>query len=101
MRSTASGTTPWPQPDRSICESYCLTDSYLRRFYFDTLVHDSRALAFLHEMVGAERLLFGTDYPYDMGESDPLGMLERAGLGSRAELLGDTAAGLLGQTNPA
>jgi aminocarboxymuconate-semialdehyde decarboxylase len=48
-------------------------------------------------MVGAERLLFGTDYPYDMGESDPLGMLERAGLGSRAELLGDTAAELLGQ----
>jgi len=70
-------------------------ETYLRRFYFDTLVHDPRALAFLHEMVGAERLLFGTDYPYDMGESDPLGMLERAGLGSRAELLGDTAAALL------
>ena len=73
-------------------------ETYLRRFYFDTLVHDPRALAFLHEMVGAEHLLFGTDYPYDMGESDPLGMLERAGLGSRAELLGDTAAALLGQS---
>ena len=71
-------------------------ETYLRRFYFDTLVHDPRALAFLHEMVGADRLLFGTDYPYDMGESDPLGMLERAGLGSRAELLSTTAMRLLG-----
>ena len=40
--------------------------------------------------------LLGTDYPYDMGESDPLGLLERAGLGASDAVCGGNAARLLG-----
>ncbi|HJY76837.1 MAG TPA: amidohydrolase family protein [Burkholderiales bacterium] len=43
----------------------------LRRFYFDTLTHDAQALRYLVELVGAERLVLGTDAPFDMGDENP------------------------------
>jgi aminocarboxymuconate-semialdehyde decarboxylase len=48
----------------------------LRRFYFDALTHDDKALAFLIEQVGADRVALGTDAPFDMGEDHPLARLE-------------------------
>jgi aminocarboxymuconate-semialdehyde decarboxylase len=69
---------------------------YFRRFYFDTIVHDNRALRLLHELVGSERLMIGTDFPYDhTGETDPIGQLERAGLAGDEKILGQNAAELL------
>lgn len=41
--------------------------SYLGRFYYDTLTHASRPLAFLISLVGAGRVVYGTDFPFDMG----------------------------------
>lgn len=70
---------------------------YFRCFYFDTVVHDPIALGFLRELVGSERLLLGSDYPYDnTGEPDPLGFLKAAGLGDNKNILGRNAAKLLG-----
>lgn len=40
--------------------------SYLRRFYFDTITHASTPLKFLVELVGADRVVIGTDIPFDM-----------------------------------
>lgn len=40
--------------------------AYLRRFHFDTLTHDADATRFLVEQVGADRVMFGTDHPFDM-----------------------------------
>lgn len=70
-------------------------EEYFRRFYFDTILHDPRTLAMLHEMVGEEHLMLGTDYPYDMGEEDPLGFLAQAGLRNSARICGGNAADLL------
>jgi aminocarboxymuconate-semialdehyde decarboxylase len=39
---------------------------YLNRFYYDCIVYTEEALRFLIDSVGAERVLFGTDWPYDM-----------------------------------
>lgn len=73
---------------------------YFRRLYFDTLVHDPRALRFLHELAGPDRLMVGTDYPYDnTGDKDPLGALDRAGLSGCQSILGGNAAKLLGLTS--
>jgi aminocarboxymuconate-semialdehyde decarboxylase len=70
---------------------------YFRRFYFDTIVHDTIALRFLHDLVGPERLMLGSDYPYDnTGEPDPVGFLRQTGLGENQRILGRTAAELLG-----
>ncbi|MBX6764805.1 MAG: amidohydrolase [Rubrobacteraceae bacterium] len=46
--------------------------SYLRRLYFDSLVYEPEALAHLVSRVGAERVLLGSDFPFDMGSEDPV-----------------------------
>jgi aminocarboxymuconate-semialdehyde decarboxylase len=46
-------------------------EKYVRMLYYDTLVHDARALRFLSDVVGPDRLMLGTDYPYEMGEDEP------------------------------
>src|SRR5690606_18422627 len=48
---------------------------YLSRFYFDTMVFEPDQLGFLISKYGADHILLGTDYPYDMGETDPLGLI--------------------------
>jgi aminocarboxymuconate-semialdehyde decarboxylase len=49
----------------------------LRRFYFDTITHDPQALRYLVELVGAERIVLGTDSPFDMGDETPRATLSR------------------------
>jgi aminocarboxymuconate-semialdehyde decarboxylase len=49
--------------------------SYLERFYFDTITFDPDMLGHLIQRFGADHVLLGTDYPYDMGEVDPLGLI--------------------------
>jgi aminocarboxymuconate-semialdehyde decarboxylase len=50
---------------------------YLRRFFFDTMVFDPEQLRYLIERYGADHVLLGTDYPYDMGDDDPLELVGR------------------------
>jgi aminocarboxymuconate-semialdehyde decarboxylase len=40
---------------------------YLRRFHFDTLTHSTAAVRFLIDQVGSDRVVLGTDMPFDMG----------------------------------
>ncbi|WP_405777083.1 amidohydrolase family protein [Streptomyces sp. NBC_01538] len=54
--------------------------SYLKQLYFDSLVHDPRVLRTLIDACGADRVLLGSDFPFDMGTEDPLGALRAAGL---------------------
>lgn len=49
--------------------------SYLEKFYFDTITFDPRMLKNLIDRYGADHVLLGTDYPYDMGMEDPLGLI--------------------------
>jgi aminocarboxymuconate-semialdehyde decarboxylase len=45
---------------------------YMENLYVDTVVHHPKALRFLIDMMGADHVLVGTDYPFEMGESDPV-----------------------------
>jgi aminocarboxymuconate-semialdehyde decarboxylase len=54
--------------------------SYLRQLYFDSLVHDPYVLRELIRVAGADRVLLGSDFPFDMGTEDPLGALRAADL---------------------
>ncbi len=49
--------------------------SYLEKFYFDTITFDPEMLRNLIDRYGADHVLLGTDYPYDMGEDDPRGLV--------------------------
>jgi aminocarboxymuconate-semialdehyde decarboxylase len=77
--------------------------TYLRRLYFDSLVYTHAQLEFLVAQYGADHILVGTDYPADMGETDPVGFIEAApGLNdaARRAILGENAARLLGLEVP-
>jgi len=55
-------------------------DAAARRFYYDDLVFDPKAIRFLVEIYGASQVLLGTDYPFAMGDNEPLETLAKAGL---------------------
>ncbi|WP_181361742.1 amidohydrolase family protein [Streptomyces sp. MA5143a] len=57
-----------------------LPSSYLKRLYFDSLVHDPQVLRALIGTVGPDRVLLGSDFPFDMGTEDPVGALRAARL---------------------
>jgi len=72
---------------------------YLKKLYFDTVVFSERELKHLIEIWGADHILLGTDYPFDMAEPDPVGLFERLDGISDAELAqvaGGNAERLLG-----
>lgn len=72
---------------------------YLKQLFVDTVVYTSESVSQLVAMVGVEHVLLGTDYPFDMGEDDPVGLIERVpGLSDadRALITGGNAARLLG-----
>ena len=60
-------------------------DALVRRFLFDTVTHDPRLLRSLVEAVGSDRVLLGSDYPFDMADPDPVATVRAAGLGREAE----------------
>lgn len=71
---------------------------YVKKLYFDTIVFTEHQLRYLIETWGAERIVMGTDYPYDMAETDPVGHVNSVkGLNEadKARVLGGNAADLL------
>ncbi len=72
--------------------------SYLKKLYFDTVVFSPDQLAYLVQQFGSDHIFLGTDYPFDMAEDDPVGLLARTpGLSEadRKAIAGDTAQRLL------
>jgi aminocarboxymuconate-semialdehyde decarboxylase len=72
--------------------------SYLEKFYFDTITFDPEMLSRLIQRFGADHVVLGTDYPYDMGEEDPLGLVAQVKRLPKAErdlVVGGNAARLL------
>lgn len=58
---------------------------YLKQFYFDTITHDTVVLKSLVDLVGADRVLLGSDYPFDMGNENPVELVRAANLGPQNE----------------
>ena len=87
-RSDAHGDLPQPPT------------SYLRRnVYFDTVVFTPHQLEALVKTYGADRIVLGTDYPFDMLEHDPIGHINSVASfdeATRAKLAGGNAVKLLG-----
>jgi aminocarboxymuconate-semialdehyde decarboxylase len=71
-RSDAHGSLPHPPT------------TYLKRVYFDTVVFTPHQLQELVRLYGAEHILMGTDYPFDMADYDPVGHVCGAGLDAAA-----------------
>ena len=74
-------------------------NSALGRFLYDTVVHDVDVLRALVDFAGAEKVLCGSDYPFDMGVERPAEIIRALGLPpeDEAALLGGNALRLLGR----
>jgi aminocarboxymuconate-semialdehyde decarboxylase len=73
---------------------------FLRSFYYDTLTHDDAALDYLRATVGPDRLVYGSDYPFEMlDESGTKRVWDMKGISEaeREAILGLTGRALLGE----
>ena len=75
-----------------------LPSEYLHSFHFDIMVFDPDLVGHLVDRFGADRVLLGTDYPFDMGLTDPLALLAETRLDQRQRrmIAGDNAISLFG-----
>lgn len=72
----------------------------LRRFHYDSMVFDPRALRYLIDVAGSDRVALGSDSPFDMGEDDPLARIDAVPAltpRQREDVCGRTALRLLGE----
>jgi aminocarboxymuconate-semialdehyde decarboxylase len=71
--------------------------AYLKKLYFDSIVHSAAALQYLIQVVGADRVVIGTDYPMGMGDFEPIHKINLLSLTEeeRSQILGANAAGAL------
>jgi aminocarboxymuconate-semialdehyde decarboxylase len=85
-RSDAHGELPHPPT------------SYLKRIHFDSVVFTPHQLVELVRLYGADHIIMGTDYPFDMADYDPIGHVASAGLDEAtiAAVAGGNAKRLLG-----
>jgi aminocarboxymuconate-semialdehyde decarboxylase len=72
---------------------------YLKKMYFDTIVHSVLALQYLVQVVGAERVVIGSDYPMGMGDFEPVKKVLDLDVSprEREQILGGNATAALGQ----
>jgi predicted TIM-barrel fold metal-dependent hydrolase len=72
--------------------------SYLRGIWYDALVYTPQALRHLVEVVGSDKVVLGTDYPFDMGVTDPVERAAAAALPAAdlTAILSGNAAALFG-----
>lgn len=66
------------RPELGICAR--VPTDYLSRFLYDTIVFDAASLRFLVERVGAERVVYGSDEPFDMSGGSIAAQLDQVGL---------------------
>lgn len=65
---------------------------YMRRIYFDSVVYDQNTLAFLVAQAGADRVLYGSDYPFLIGDmAGVLNRVDQLPLDQRAAIRGGNA----------
>jgi aminocarboxymuconate-semialdehyde decarboxylase len=68
----------FPKAKESLAESPA---TIARRFYYDELVFEPKAIRFLVETFGQSQICVGTDYPFALGDWKPLQTLAQTGLG--------------------
>jgi aminocarboxymuconate-semialdehyde decarboxylase len=86
------------RPDLCAVSNAVSPREYLRRIYVDSLVHEPRMLRYLIDLMGADRIALGTDYPFPLGEPRPGELIDSCEFGEAtcARLLHGTALEWLG-----
>jgi aminocarboxymuconate-semialdehyde decarboxylase len=80
--------------NRVIHPEYADPAEGFRRLYFDTVLFEPRALRFLCDVAGADKVMLGSDFPFGIGDPDPCGVDDETPLtaAERRAILGENAA---------
>jgi aminocarboxymuconate-semialdehyde decarboxylase len=98
LLSHAGGALPYAlgrlKRNKAIHPEYADPDENFRKLYFDTVLFEPLALRFLVDLVGADRVMLGSDYPFGIGDLEPCGVVDRTQLtvAEREAILGGNAA---------
>jgi aminocarboxymuconate-semialdehyde decarboxylase len=66
----------WCRPDLCAITNKENPRKYLGKFWVDSLVHDAKALRFIVDLLGDNRVFLGSDYPFPLGEDKPGALIE-------------------------
>jgi len=75
--------------------------NYLGKFWVDSLVHDPFMLQYIVSLLGKEKVVLGSDYPFPLGEDVPgqlVESIETFDMETKAKLLGENALEIFGLT---
>ncbi len=64
------------RPDLVATDNKVNPREYLSRFWIDSVTHDPKALSYLLDVMGEDRIALGTDYPFPLGEQKPGAVIE-------------------------
>jgi aminocarboxymuconate-semialdehyde decarboxylase len=98
LLSHAGGALPYAlgrlKRNQIIHKEYADPEAGFRQLYFDTVLFEPRALRFLCDVVGADRVMLGSDWPFGIGDPDPRRIVHETALTveERRAILGETAA---------
>ena len=90
------------RPDLVAIDNKINPREYLGKFYLDSLVHDKAALKFLIDLIGNDKIVLGSDYPFPLGEHHPGKMIESMSeldQATKDKLLWKNAVEFLGEDN--
>lgn len=59
------------RPDLCAVDNPVPPMEYLGKFWLDSLVHSSEMLNYVVDLMGADKIALGTDYPFPLGEQEP------------------------------
>jgi aminocarboxymuconate-semialdehyde decarboxylase len=83
-----------PEPKVNVSEP---PQNIIGRFFYDTILHSDQSLQFMIAQAGSDRVVLGSDYPYDMGMVDCVKHVRSLKISDadKASILGGRAAQLL------
>lgn len=64
------------RPDLCAIDNNINPKNYLGRFWLDSLVHDEMAMKFVIDLIGEDKIVMGSDYPFPLGEHHPGALIE-------------------------
>jgi len=73
------------RPD--LCQVNCKVNprDFLGKFWLDSLTHDEKMLRYVADLVGTDRIILGSDYPFPLGEDHPGKMIDESTLFNQRE----------------
>jgi len=59
------------RPDLCAIDNNHNPRNYIGKFWIDALTHDAKALDFIVDIMGKDKICMGSDYPFPLGEHEP------------------------------